>query len=241
MSEIRCAALIPVYNHGKTLETVVNNVQSHGLSAVILVDDGSDAQTKEFLNALKGRDGIILHTRAGNGGKGAAIISGFEIARQNGFSHVLQIDADAQHDTEAVPFFLKAMAKHPDGLICGMPEYDESVPKSRLHARKITNFWVMLETLSWDIPDAMCGFRIYPVEKCRDLAIRARRMGFDIEILVKLYRSGVKTYFYPVKVYYPKEGVSHFRMIRDNIEISFLHAYLFIGMLKWRFLRALGR
>jgi glycosyltransferase involved in cell wall biosynthesis len=244
MSNLGCVALIPVYNHGKTVEKVITSIQGFGISTVILIDDGSNAETKEILATLSRKyENVILHTMAKNSGKGAAVISGFEIAKQNGFSHAFQIDADSQHDTNAIPLFLKAMAEHPAGVIVGTPTYDESVPKSRFFGRKITNFWVMLETLSKDIIDAMCGFRIYPVEKCCNLSnkIIAKRMGFDIEILVKLYWSNVKPHFYPVKVFYPEGGVSHFRMIKDNAEISLLHAYLFLGMLKWRFLSALGR
>jgi len=244
MNELNCVALVPVYNHGKTVETVINNIQSSGISAIILVDDGSNAETKEILNAVsKKYEKIILHTMAKNSGKGSAVIAGFEVAKQNGFTHAFQIDADSQHDASTIPFFLKAMSKHPNSVIAGMPQYDESVVKSRFYGRKLTNFWVMLETLSKDIPDAMCGFRIYPVDKCCDLIphIFAKRMGFDIEILVKLYWDKVKPYFYPVKVFYPENGISHFRMIRDNIEISFLHARLFTGMLKRRLFYALGR
>ena len=56
-------------------------------------------------------------------------------------------------------------------------------------------------------------------------------MGFDIDILVKLYWSGVPVIDSPVKVTYPEGGTSNFRMVHDNIEISMVHTRLFFGML----------
>jgi predicted LPLAT superfamily acyltransferase len=56
-------------------------------------------------------------------------------------------------------------------------------------------------------------------------------MGFDPDILVRLSWAGVPLLFYPVKVKYPKDGISHFRMVRDNIRISCVLARLFRGMI----------
>ena len=128
--------------------------------------------------------------------------------------------------------FVKASKKHPGNLIAGFPQYDESVPKSRENGRKITNFWIAIETLSFDIPDAMCGFRIYPIEPTLPVIRKLSdfRMGFDIEILVRLKWRNVKMNFYPIQVRYPENGISNFRMVRDNISISWLHTKLFFGM-----------
>jgi hypothetical protein len=143
------------------------------------------------------------------------------------------MDADGQHDAEAIPFFLKAARKHPEDLIAGFPQYDGSVPKSREQGRKITNFWVAIETLSKDIPDSMCGFRIYPVKSTMPVAkkLTSYRMGFDIEILVRLSWAGVKMRFYPIKVTYPEDGVSNFRVFGSNVEISWTHTKLCTGMI----------
>jgi hypothetical protein len=69
-------------------------------------------------------------------------------------------------------------------------------------------------------------------------------MGFDIEILVKLSWKGVKMRFYPIKVSYPEDGVSNFRVFGSNVEISWTHTKLCTGMilrlpmLLWRRLKA---
>ena len=92
------AALIPVYNHHKVLEEIVTGLESLDLP-VILVDDGSDAECARALDTLAARHAkACLVRRAENGGKGAAVVSGLYTADNMGFTHVIQIDADGQHD-----------------------------------------------------------------------------------------------------------------------------------------------
>src|SRR5690606_7671316 len=103
------------------------------------------------------------HTR--NRGKGAAVKTGFCYARILGFSHAIQIDADGQHDSAAVSQFVEVSKSNPDTIICGHPLFDESAPKVRLYGRKVTDFWVALETLSFAVKDSLCGFRVYPLDQ----------------------------------------------------------------------------
>ena len=176
------------------------------------------AQTEVLYGIAKEFADVELVTHKRNLGKGAAMRTGMEAAVTAGFTHALQVDADGQHDMEAIPFFVNEAKEHPEDLIGGYPEYDETVPKAREQGRKITNFWVAVETLSLKIPDAMCGFRVYP------LAISWPVM------IVKLSWDGVKMRFFPVKVHYHKDGVSNFRMFHDNVVISMTHTMLCIGM-----------
>jgi len=74
----------------------------------------------------------------------------------------------------------------------------------------------------------MCGFRLYPLQQIEPIlkTIKFKRMGFDIEIVVKAYRNGVDIISLPTNVIYPESGVSHFHAFRDNFYISLLHTYL---------------
>jgi hypothetical protein len=56
-------------------------------------------------------------------------------------------------------------------------------------------------------------------------------MGFDPEILIRLYWKKVFPVFHPIKVDYPKDGISNFRVIQDNLRISLMFSRLFFGML----------
>ena len=229
MENTAYCAIIPVYRHEGTVEAVAKEIIKKGLH-VFIVDDGNTPEAKKVLEDIAQRiPEITLISYAKNSGKGYAVSKGIEAASEAGFSYAIQVDADGQHDLGALEFFVKASKKHPGNLIAGFPQYDESVPnKADLSAPRSHS----LETLSFDIPDAMCGFRIYPIEPTLPVIRKLSdfRMGFDIEILVRLKWRNVKMNFYPIQVRYPENGISNFRMVRDNISISWLHTKLFFGM-----------
>ncbi len=229
---MKLGAVIPVYNHGAAVGAVVRAIRAHGLP-VLMVDDGSDDACATVLDSLVASD-VHLHRLAVNQGKGVAVMTGFRVAQQMGWTHALQIDADGQHDTTDIPRFAAQAEKFPEHVICGVPIYDASVPKGRLYGRYLTHVWVWINTLSLDIRDSMCGFRLYPLAPTVALidAVRiGRRMDFDTEMIVRLYWRGTRVINQPTRVCYPIDGVSHFRMLQDNVLISAMHARLFAGML----------
>jgi predicted LPLAT superfamily acyltransferase len=228
----RPCAVIPVYNHHTALQRIVAALRAEQLP-VILVDDGSDAVTKSTLTALVA-PGIEVLTQPQNGGKGAAMLAGFALAAEQGYTHTLQVDADGQHDLGDVHAMLALAQEHPHHLISGTPKYDESVPKVRFYGRYLTHSLVWLSTLSFTLIDSMCGFRVYPLSETLALTRRVRigaRMDFDTDMMVRLYWAGTESLFLPTKVHYPEDGVSHYRMLRDNLRMFWLHARLDAGML----------
>lgn len=241
-SPMTVGAVIPVYNHAVPVVRVARALRAHGLP-VLLVDDGSEPVCAAALDRLATEDGIELLRLPQNQGKGGAVMAGLVHAASLEWTHALQIDADGQHDTTDVPAFLAQSRQHPGHFICGCPVYDASVPKGRLYGRYATHIWVWINTLSFAVRDSMCGFRIYPLAPTVALLRRTRigrRMDFDVEIAVRLVWAGVPVINQPTRVRYPEDGVSHFRVLRDNVLISAMHTRLFFGML-WRAPRLLWR
>ena len=232
------AFLVPFYNHPQNIKALIAALKTYELP-VIVVDDGSDEASKLVLAELERTEGILLLTRAQNGGKGIAMKDGFKFALNRGFSHVLQIDADFQHDAALIGEFLRQSETHPQSIVCANPIYGEDAPKSRVYGRKITNFWVAINTLSLGVKDAMCGFRVYPLDQLKKAAAKSKtnRMEFDIEILVNAVRQGIDVRWIDTCVRYEKGGVSHFKMLRDNALISLMHAKCFFSLPKF----ALGK
>jgi glycosyltransferase involved in cell wall biosynthesis len=228
--------VIPVYNHEAAIPHVLAKLKPFAIPT-ILVNDGSSALCSQVLADCAERepDWITLINRPENGGKGAAVLDGFKAAQQLGFSHAIQIDADGQHDAGDIPAFIDAGRQHPEALILGQPLFDDTAPKSRVYGRTIANLWVWINTLSFAAADSMCGFRLYPlaaVERLNQCTPIARGMDFDIDILVRLYWQGIELINLPTRVNYPYDGVSHFKVLSDNLMISKTHAKLFFGMLK---------
>ena len=230
---MKVAIVVPVYNHGEPLRATAARLAEFGLP-IFIVDDGSDEPTKRAIAEVAARYRTNVVTLAENGGKGHAVMAGLRAASQQGFTHAVQVDADGQHDLNDLPKLLAAAKSNPAALVCGEPRFDESVPKSRLYGRKLTAFWVAIETLSLRMPDTMCGYRVYPLAATIALldSVRlGRRMDFDVEVVVRLYWRNVATIAVPTAVIYPVGGRSNFRMLADNALITKLHATLTFGML----------
>lgn len=232
MTEPRPCALVPVYDHPATIGSVCAELSALGLP-VVLVDDGSHAECVAVLDRLAANGHHLLRLDT-NRGKGAAVRAGLEEAQRLGYTHALQVDADGQHASEDLPGFLAGLDSAPEALVVGYPCYDASVPRARLYGRYATHVWVWINTLSMEIRDSMCGVRLYPVEPLNRLLARhscGDRMTFDTEVLVRWYWAGGALRNLPVRVHYPRDGVSHYALWRDNRQISAMHARLFCGML----------
>ncbi len=242
----RIGLVIPFFNHGQFALQLLQNLVSYQLP-IIIVNDGSDSNHSNLLlqavahikqqgnKALHTPDITVIH-HTENQGKGGAVMTGFYHAQKQGLTHIIQVDADCQHDLSQIPIFMQSALEHPQSVICGYPQYDASVPKSRLYPRYITHIWVWINTLSFTIKDSMCGFRCYPVNTTINLfqcVNIGTYMDFDIDVIVRLYWKGLNIVNIPVSVIYHQEPSSHFRVWKDNVLISKTHARLFAGML-WR-------
>jgi glycosyltransferase involved in cell wall biosynthesis len=231
---MKLCILIPYYNHPDAIGAVVTQLLPYEIN-ILIVDDGSSAESKKVLVPLLQESRVSLVTRILNGGKGAAVITGMREALKLGYTHALQVDADGQHDLTKILELIKLSEKYPGRIISGMPVYDDSVPTSRKLWRYATHILVWIHTLSFEIKDSMCGYRIYPLRETIGV-IDARdqfgqRMDFDIEILVRAHWADLHIIQLPVGVRYPLDGVSHFQLFNDNFLITKLHIGLFLGML----------
>jgi predicted LPLAT superfamily acyltransferase len=226
--------VVPSRNHYRVLGTIVERLRQGGLP-VFVIDDASDEPARSALAALHApADGVVVTRLEERGGKGGAVIRGMELAAAAGFTHVVQLDADGQHDIERLPDLLALAAAHPDGVVSAAAAYDDSVPPARRYGRYLTHVWVWIETLSFQITDSMCGFRVYPLSAVTPLLATervGRFMDFDTDILVRLSWRGVPVTMVPLKVVYPAGNSSNFDLWRDNWRITKMHTRLFFTML----------
>ncbi len=227
--------VIPHYDHVEQFTRMLETLVRENLP-LIVVDDASPEtayrQLEDLLETLA--PGAMLLRHSENQGKGGAVMTGLKAAYRAGYSHALQVDADGQHDAADIPRFVSLAARYPGSVICGMPVFDESISGLRYYARYLTLFLSWLESLDLAIRDAMCGFRLYPLPQVVPIIEGSRlgkRMAFDPEILVRCLWAGIELRYLPVEVRYPEGGRSHFHYFRDNLEISWMHTRLVLGML----------
>ena len=227
--------LIPSYNPGAKVYATVHAARRYW-SPVWVVVDGSTDGSAEGLLALAAQDaGLRVIVLPHNQGKGAAVLRGLDEAAAAGFSHALTMDSDGQHPPELIPAFMAESSRQPAAMILGVPVFDSSAPSLRVQGRRLSNWWANVETLWAGIGDSLFGFRVYPVEPLRQV-MRAqswmRHFDFDPEAAVRLCWRGVRPVNLPAPVRYysaAEGGVSHFRYLRDNVLLTWMHARLLVG------------
>ena len=241
--------LIPSYNSGPMLLETVGQARRHWNPVWVVVDGSDDGSGDELVKMQQSDPGLRVFILPRNRGKGAAVLYGLRQAVNHGFTHVLTMDADGQHPAPSLPEFMHESRQAPQAMILGNPQFDERAPKIRVRGRKLSNWWVNLETLWYGIGDSLFGLRVYPAAKLLQIMTShrfMRRFDFDAEAVVRLAWDGVPARNVDAAVRYlsPGEGgISHFRYVRDNILLIWMHSRLVIEfivrlpVLAWRRLR----
>ncbi|MDH5736722.1 MAG: glycosyltransferase family 2 protein [Gammaproteobacteria bacterium] len=226
--------VIPTFNHYSYLDTLVSGILRQGL-AVFVIDDGSEDPAKTHISSLlEDEKGVTLKRIEINSGKGVAVSEALRLAKQNGFTHAIQIDSDGQYQANQITGLIEASRIHPESVISGFRSYS-SMPPNRRYGRMATDVWVWINTLSFTIKDSMCGLRLYPLDQSIKLIEAAKikpRMEFDTDILVKLYWNGLDIQHVSVIAGYNDCIESRFDLLNDNLRISLMHATHFFGMLR---------
>jgi glycosyltransferase involved in cell wall biosynthesis len=221
--EPRICVIVPVFNHGLTVQRVVRGAKA--VLPVIAVDDGSNDQTPKVLAT---ESGITLLTLPRNQGKAAALKAGFAKAEELGFTHAITIDADGQHPVEALGDFAAACRKQPNAFIIGVRDLKAArAPIARRISNGLSTFWFRFET-GVKLTDTQCGYRVYPLAAIRGLKVDSDRYAFELEIMVKAAWAGIPLVPQPVPVDYeaPTSQLSHFDPLRDFLRISRVHSRL---------------
>ena len=200
----RIVALIPGYNEGPRVGTVVRGALEH--LPVIVVDDGSSDDT-----AARAREaGATVIEQRPNQGKGAALRAGFRRAIDAGYDAVLALDADGQHDPAEIPRFLDASAVEPTpDLVIGRRNFRAMPPIRRL-SNELGG-----RAFSWavgqPIPDNQSGYRLVS-RRIMDATLDSDEGGFEfeVEMITTCIRLGGTIAWVPIRTIYAGEP-SHVR------------------------------
>lgn len=217
-TKYRFAFVIPVYNHGDTVGTVVRKAKEFNYP-VIVVNDGSTDHTQDQLNKI---EGITVLNHSSNIGKGAALKSGFKAAADVA-DFAISVDADGQHDLSDTPSLMNVLTQDKKSFVVGVRKGmdGENVPWTSRFGRLFSNFWVFVSGGPW-LHDTQSGFRIYPLpETCR-LKTVGQRYQYEVEVLVKANWIKMPILEVPINVHYQPglKRVSHFKPFIDFMRNS---------------------
>ena len=245
--------LIPSYNPGPGVLETVRQARAQWAPVWVVVDGSTDGTDQSLQALAQGDPGLKVIVLPQNQGKGAAVLEGISLAAQAGFTHALTMDSDGQHPADLIPTFMAASQRDAGTMVLGKPVFGPEAPALRVNGRKVSNGWANLETLWMGVGDSLYGFRVYPIAPLIQV-MRGnrfmRRFDFDPEAVVRLCWAGVRPVNIDAPVRYlsaEEGGVSHFKYLRDNTLLTWMHTRLFLGfvvrlpLLIWRRLSAAGR
>ena len=208
----RALALIPAFNEAGPLADVIRRAQPH-VREVVVVDDGSTDATSAVASAA----GATVLRHDVNRGKGAAIITGLNYLRQSPASCGIFLDADGQHDPDAIPEFIELAARTGAGIVIGSRMTDtRGMPALRLWTNQFMS-WVTGKLARQVIPDSQCGYRLLARAVLPDLKLVTARFETETEMLIQVGRAGHKIASLPIRTIYKTGRVSRIQPCRDGI------------------------
>lgn len=181
---------------------------------ILVVDDSSPDGTGEIVQREAGRASKVhLLTRPEKQGLGPAYLAGFAWGRDHGFTAMVEMDSDFQHDPADLPDLVAPLEAGYDVVIGSryVPagEIPDWAPLRRMISRA-GNQWADY-ALALGVNDSTAGFRAYTADLLArmDLAtIRARGYGFQIEMAYRARDAGARILEIPITFHERERGTS---------------------------------
>jgi glycosyltransferase involved in cell wall biosynthesis len=212
--------VIPAYNAEETIAAVVEECLETGFP-LLVVDDGSSDDTASRVAGFP----VEVKRHAVNRGKGAALRTGFAWALDRGFTGVVTLDSDGQHDPTAIPYLVgEAVERHMDILIASRSSQFNKMAGLRNSWNRF-GVWCMRKRTGFEITDSQSGFRYYSARLLEAVSLTTGGYELEMELLLKAWRGGFTIGCVPIAARVADgRSTSHFRPVRDtwNICMTFL-------------------
>jgi UDP-N-acetylglucosamine---dolichyl-phosphate N-acetylglucosaminyltransferase len=223
---MRTCALIPAFNEAPYIANVVQGTQPH-VEQVVVIDDGSGDGTAEVASAA----GATCLRSDTNCGKASALRTGIAFACAQNFTQAITLDGDGQHLPEDIPVMLRVAEQTGADLVIGARSFDRArMPRARYYSNTIGSR-LASALVGCEIRDSQSGFRLFRLDKLRETKLRSRSYELEMEILIKMARSGCTIAHAPVHMVYDDgQARSKMKPVRDTVSICLWSlAFRFLG------------
>jgi len=181
--------VIPARDEAPTIGTVVRQLRQSGRSDVLVVDDQSSDGTGE---AARAAGAMVMRPVLAVGAWGATQ-TGIRLALARGYSEVMTMDADGQHEVAEIPQLLAR--RHDADVVIG------AHPERASRLRRIAWWWFRRLT-GFEFRDLTSGFRYYSRAAMEVMASReATLLDYqDLGTLLLMSRAGLRIAEVPVSM-----------------------------------------
>lgn len=211
------AIILPAYNEEKNIGNVLRRL-SRWKKNVIVVDDGSTDGT--YMQVLKEHVKVLRHIV--NLGKGIALKTGIDYVLQHGFTKIVLMDADGQHDADNLKVILEKLENY--DLVLGYRKSSFAAGGLRFIGNRIES-WLIKIMYGKYVRDPLCGYRAFKGKIYKQIEWESSGYGVETEMIVKAIKRNINYAEVPVSLIY-----------HDKYKgVSILDGYKFIwDMVKWR-------
>ncbi len=205
--------IIPALNEEQSITKTIKGVRSveqelerhHVQLSIFVIDDGSSDKTGDL--AQKAGADRILHHRI-NLGLGAAVRSGLQAGRNEGFDILVKFDADLQHDPMDIVAVIRPILNDEADIVYG--NRHEKIDYKMPFVRRIGNIVfssLMRHLTGWPIKDSQPG--IFAVSK-EYLAVSfiPGDYNYTQQVLLDAYHKHMRFAHVPVAFHSRKTGRS---------------------------------
>lgn len=217
--------LIPAYKPDNHLIDLIDRLIGSGITNIIVIDDGSGLEYKEFFNQIGKSKFCHICTHAVNLGKGRAIKTGLNFALTNypDLIGIVTADADGQHLPDDILKVQKKLSENQQDLILGCRSFDKKIPFRSKFGNEITKK-VFHMLVGVKVSDTQSGLRGIPsryIPRC--LKMDGEKYEYEINMLASAGKHGLSIKEVPVEtVYFNQNRSSHFNPVLDSIKIYFV-------------------
>jgi len=211
---MKLSVVMPVYNEIGTIAEILRRVRAVPLMVpvgygadngaiiafereVVVVDDGSEDGTREFLHTLQGEPDVFVVFHERNQGKGATVRTGL----QHASGDVIMVqDADLEYDPRDFPALLQPIVEGRSQVVYGS-RFRGGPTKAMFFWHMVGNRFLTLATnILYDtiLSDMETGYKVFTREVAEQLDLRAPGWGFDPEITAQILRRGYRIYEVPI-------------------------------------------
>ncbi len=198
------SVVIPAYNEGATIETVLLNVlRLEYALEILVVDDGSQDETATIVKRVAAdAPEVRLLSQPRNGGKGSAVRAG--IAATTGRFVIIQ-DADLEYDPSDIPRLMGPMLGGRADAVFGSRLRGGQPQRAHLFWHYVGNRFLSLLTcvlFNTTISDMEVGYKLFNGDLIRSIPLRSDDFRFEPEITAKiLRRPGIRIFEVPISYY----------------------------------------
>jgi glycosyltransferase involved in cell wall biosynthesis len=165
-----------------------------------------------------------------NCGKASALRAGIAFARDHNFTFVITLDGDGQHLPEDIPVMLRVAEETGADLIIGARCFDRALMPSSRYFSNVIGSRLASALVGRKIRDSQSGFRLFRLDKLAGAKLRSRFYELEMEILIKMARSGCTIAHAPVRMIYDGGARSKMKPVRDTVRVCLWSlAFRFLG------------